>query len=75
MNIYLQENSTQQQEDIMSDNVRLGSPALSTELDKAFGNSGNQETVSLRDSNDVSEFLKAVEKSERDSEKVNLKFG
>ena len=58
----------------MTDKIKFGSPALSSELDKAYGSSENREVI-LRDSDDVGKFLKEVSKFEKESEKINLQFG
>lgn len=59
----------------MPNNFTFGNPALSNELDKAYGCSDNKEKVNLRESDDVSNFLKEVEKFERESVRIKLKFG
>ena len=48
----------------MADKRTFGSPILVQELDKLYGSEHKKESITLRESHDVSQFLKEKENNE-----------
>ena len=58
----------------MADKRTFGSPILVQELDKLYGSEHEKESITLRESHDVSQFLKEKENWEKKSSEAQILF-
>ena len=58
----------------MTDKRTFGSPMLVQELDKLYGVEHEKESITLRESHDVSQFLKEKENWEKKSSEAQILF-
>jgi hypothetical protein len=58
----------------MADKRTFGSPMLVQALDKLYGSEHEKESITLRESHDVSQFLKEKESWEKKSSEAQILF-